>query len=304
MMSKKRRNRNNTSSTVASEKVDIVKEDIIASDEIDVATSSEVANEEVDESSVVSVDISKDDDEISVVEKFVDAPDETKPNFGASEEPVMAKIVANVPEGESNMVDMNTIEGLNGKGNSCLSYFETEDSELASEDSEDVKHFKDACEDIVDNLEEATEPVNSWFKKLKGAFEPKSNKEPATLGGTLLIILLLIVALIMVINLCSLMGRLPVQVDEHSSKVEEISPENNVGTEVIDTSKVQTNEITSDVPEKEIEKLPLDEAPEMSDSPVLDEAGNPIIDETEAAMLEGNVDAPMVDETTGELVTP
>ena len=137
MMSKKRRNRNNTSSIVASEKVDIVKEDIIASDEIDVATSSEVVNEEVDEPSVVSVDISK-DDEISVVEKLVDAPDETKPNFGASEEPVMAKIVANVPEGESNMVDMNTIEGLNGKGNSCLSYFETEDSELASEDSEDV----------------------------------------------------------------------------------------------------------------------------------------------------------------------
>lgn len=185
---------------------------------------------------------------------YVDAPDETKPDFGVSYDDKMTQILEEVSECESD----------------CES----------DESSEQV--LEDSNVDAISTSADSSAFVVSKLKKVKEAFEPKSDKEPATLGGTIIIILLIVVALIMVVNLCSVMGRLPVHVEEKETNVEQNMVTNSESAvEVIDTSKVQ--EAVSDSDKTEDKKREdLSKVPGTDSSVILDEAGNPIVDESDS----------------------
>ena len=210
---------------------------------------------------------------------YVDAPDETKPDFGVSYDDKMAQILEEVSECESD----------------CES----------DESSEQV--LEDSNADAISTSADFSASVVSKLKKVKEAFEPKSDKEPATLGGTIIIILLIVVALIMVVNLCSVMGRLPVHVEEKETPVEQnMGATSESPVEVIDTSKVQGAVSDSDKTEdKKVEEL--SKVPGTDSSVILDEAGNPIVDEsvgisTVVDESDANIDASEVDNSNGDLL--
>lgn len=193
---------------------------------------------------------------------YVDAPDETKPDFGVSYDDKMAQILEDVSECEPD----------------CES----------DESSEQV--LEDSNVDTISTSEDSSDSVVDKLKKVKEAFEPKSDREPATLGGTILIILLIVVALIMVVNLCSVMGRLPVRVEEKETNIEQSVENNSAGAvEVIDTSKVQGAVSDSDKSEGKSEdkkEEDLSKVPETDSSVILDEAGNPIVDESDSNVVD------------------
>ena len=210
---------------------------------------------------------------------YVDAPDETKPDFGVSYDDKMAQILEEVSECESD----------------CES----------DESSEQV--LEDSNADAISTSADFSASVVSKLKKVKEAFEPKSDKEPATLGGTIIIILLIVVALIMVVNLCSVMGRLPVHVEEKETPVEQnMGATSEPPVEVIDTSKVQGAVSDSDKTEdKKVEEL--SKVPGTDSSVILDEAGNPIVDESVGTSTvvdesDANIDASEVDNSNGDLL--
>ena len=210
---------------------------------------------------------------------YVDAPDETKPDFGVSYDDKMAQILEEVSECESD----------------CES----------DESSEQV--LEDSNVDAISTSADSSAFVVSKLKKVKEAFEPKSDKEPATLGGTIIIILLIVVALIMVVSLCSVMGRLPVHVEEKETNVEQNMVTNSESAvEVIDTSKVQ--EAVSDSDKTEDKKREdLSKVPGTDSSVILDEAGNPIVDESVGTSTvvdesDANIDASEVDNSNGDLL--
>ena len=210
---------------------------------------------------------------------YVDAPDETKPDFGVSYDDKMAQILEEVSECESD----------------CES----------DESSEQV--LEDSNVDAISTSADSSAFVVSKLKKVKEAFEPKSDKEPATLGGTIIIILLIVVALIMVVNLCSVMGRLPVHVEEKETPVEQnMGATSESPVEVIDTSKVQGAVSDSDKTEdKKVEEL--SKVPGTDSSVILDEAGNPIVDESVGTSTvvdesDANIDASEVDNSNGDLL--
>ena len=210
---------------------------------------------------------------------YVDAPDETKPDFGVSYDDKMAQILGEVSECESDCEP-------------------DESSELVLEDS---------TVDAISTSADSSASVVSKLTKVKEAFEPKSDKEPATLGGTIIIILLIVVALIMVVNLCGVMSRLPVHVEEKETIVEQnMGATSEPPVEVIDTSKVQGAVSDSDKTEdKKVEEL--SKVPGTDYSVILDEAGNPIVDEsvgTSTVVDESdvNIDASEVDNSNGDLL--
>lgn len=210
---------------------------------------------------------------------YVDAPDETKPDFGVSYDDKMAQILEEVSECESD----------------CES----------DESSEQV--LEDSNADAISTSADFSASVVSKLKKVKEAFEPKSDKEPATLGGTIIIILLIVVALIMVVNLCGVMSRLPVHVEEKETIVEQnMGATSEPPVEVIDTSKVQGAVSDSDKTEdKKVEEL--SKVPGTDSSVILDEAGNPIVDESVGTSTvvdesDANIDASEVDNSNGDLL--
>lgn len=214
---------------------------------------------------------------------YVDAPDETKPDFGVSYDDKMAQILGEVSE--------------------CESDCEPDES------SEQV--LEDSTVDAISTSADSSASVVSKLTKVKEAFEPKSDKEPATLGGTIIIILLIVVALIMVVNLCSVMGRLPVRVEEKETNIEQSVENNSAGAvEVIDTSKVQGAVSDSDKSEGKSEdkkEEDLSKVPETDSSVILDEAGNPIVDESVGTSTvvdesDANIDASEVDNSNGDLL--
>ena len=210
---------------------------------------------------------------------YVDAPDETKPDFGVSYDDKMAQSLEEVSECESD----------------CES----------DESSEQV--LEDSNADAISTSADFSASVVSKLKKVKEAFEPKSDKEPATLGGTIIIILLIVVALIMVVNLCGVMSRLPVHVEEKETIVEQnMGATSESPVEVIDTSKVQGAVSDSDKTEdKKVEEL--SKVPGTDSSVILDEAGNPIVDESVGTSTvvdesDANIDASEVDNSNGDLL--
>ena len=273
-MSKRRRNKNNNSE----QGCEVILVDSGARPEV-----GETDTSWVDVPDDCSEEEKEKDFRINIVkdseDDYVDAPDETKPDFGVSYDDKMAQILEEVSECESD----------------CES----------DESSEQV--LEDSNADAISTSADFSASVVSKLKKVKEAFEPKSDKEPATLGGTIIIILLIVVALIMVVNLCSVMGRLPVHVEEKETPVEQnMGATSESSIEVIDTSKVQEAVIGSDKTEdKKGEEL--SKVPGTDSSVILDEAGNPIVDESVGTSTvvdesDANIDASEVDNSNGDLL--